>query len=55
MSCRGFFVDLIPVLTGGIKSFLLYYDNKDSKHSPVLRIGDGDKADKQELFFLSKN
>ena len=46
-SGRGFFVDLIPVLTDGIKSF--YYDNKDSKHSPMLRIGDGDKADKHEL------
>ena len=27
----------------------VYYDNKDSKHPPMLRIGDGDKADKQEL------
>lgn len=47
MPGRGFFVDLIPVLTGGINHF--YYDNKDSKHPPMLRIGDGDKADKQEL------
>lgn len=27
-----------------------YGVNKDSKHSPVLRIGDGDEAGKQEMF-----
>ena len=30
------------------KGKILYY-NKYSKHPPMLRIGDGDKADKQEL------